>query len=425
MHKIDGADKYSFKDADKFKKYIKLDLSNWFELINPSFKFLYKTDNFRFIFLQGGAGSGKSYSLAQFIIFSCLVKENLTWLICRKTKASHKNSTYSLLRYIINNLEFSKLIKINLTDLSITFGNGSKILFAGLDDSEKIKSIQGINKIWIEEATELEESDFDQLNLRLRGKNRYSYQIFSTFNPISISHWIREKIDNLKGDCYYSKTTWKDNKFLDETYKTNLLNLEQLNPYLYQVYCQGEFGQLQGLIFDKVEFLDELPEDIDIIDGTYGLDQGFSDPSVLVEIFKTRDNKFYVKEIFYANNLTNTDIISICEKKSVSRFKDIYCDSSRPELIAQLKRSNFNAKACIKGQNSVFDGIMFMKSLDIKIVGKNLRKDFENYLWKINTSQEQPDHSHSHGPDAVRYGIFSKWFKQGALKFIDRLSIGV
>ena len=136
---------------------------------NDKFNFLYKCND-RFVILRGSAGSGKSYSTAQFVVYSMITNPGIKWLVLRKTATTLKESVYALLKDVISDLGVYSKYRINKTDKSFEFlPNGSQVIMAGLDDVEKLKSIHGVDKVWIEEASEITESDFKQINLRLRG----------------------------------------------------------------------------------------------------------------------------------------------------------------------------------------------------------------------------------------------------------------
>ena len=131
--------------------------------------------------------------------------------------------------------------------------NGNEILFYGLDDAEQRKSIQGITSVWIEEPTELEKSDYEQLDIRVRGKAVHYKQFILSFNPIYINHWLNgEFFDrrNPKRNCKTVHSTYKDNKFLDQESIEVLEGFKDKDPYFYQVYCQGSWGILGKTIFD-------------------------------------------------------------------------------------------------------------------------------------------------------------------------------
>lgn len=134
--------------------------------VNPIY-FPYLDNQSRYLILYGGAGSGKSRFIAQKIIYRCL--KNKERILCiRKVDRTIKESVYKEIEGVLDQLPIT--VNKNRTFHSFTFDNGSEIITSGLDDVEKLKSISGITSIWIEEATDLDESDFDQLDLRLRGE---------------------------------------------------------------------------------------------------------------------------------------------------------------------------------------------------------------------------------------------------------------
>lgn len=210
-----------------------------FKNVNKLYHLLRKTST-RFIINYGGAGSSKSYSQTQFEI-SKLLESRQKLLVIRKVSNTLNDSVISLFWKFLKNLEGCELRKI---DKIILLPNGSEILFKGLDDPEKIKSIAGITRIWIEEASELEEADFNQLNLRLRGAE--NLQMTLTFNPISETHWIKSRFfDKLDKDVTIFKTTYRDNKFIDDAYKKELEKYRLIDENYYNVYALGKWGSIK------------------------------------------------------------------------------------------------------------------------------------------------------------------------------------
>jgi phage terminase large subunit len=182
----------------------------------------------------GGSASGKSYFLAQRTIID-VVSSQRNYLICRKTARTIKRSVMNELLKAIDNLKMNNLFELNKTDNSLTCVNGSQILTAGLDDTEKIKSITPskgiITDIWIEEATEVEYEDVQQLRKRLRGESKLTKRLIMSFNPIYQTHWIYKEYFGMFQGTYYNnddimilKTTYKDNAFLTEQDVANMEN---------------------------------------------------------------------------------------------------------------------------------------------------------------------------------------------------------
>lgn len=208
-------------------------------------------DQVRYLILYGGAGSGKSVTAAQKIIIRMLEEKGHKFLVVRKVANTMRNSVFSLLRGIISDWGLSQLFKINKSDMDITCVNGNQIIFAGLDDVEKLKSIHGVTGMWLEEASEMLQEDFQQLDLRLRGFTKHYKQIIISFNPISVTHWLKEVFfDKQKANSTVIHTTYRDNKFIDDEYKRTLEALKDQDPFYYMVYALGEWGILGDTVFN-------------------------------------------------------------------------------------------------------------------------------------------------------------------------------
>jgi phage terminase large subunit len=230
---------------------MKIDLSNLPRITNPTYYQLYK-DKERYLVLYGGAGSGKSVFVSQKMIFRMLTEKNHKFLVVRKVAKTLRESTYSLLKGIISDWGMSALFEENKTDMTITCKlNGNKIIHAGLDDVEKVKSIHGITGIWIEEASELDQQDFQQLDLRLRGHTTNYKQIMISFNPISSLHWLKTVFfDNKKENTSVSHSTYLNNIFIDDAYRQVLEDMKEQDEYYYMVYALGEWGIVGKTIFN-------------------------------------------------------------------------------------------------------------------------------------------------------------------------------
>ena len=215
----------------------------------------YLNDTHRYIIFYGGAGSGKSYTIAQFIVYYMLSRKRFNLLVVRNTGKSNRDSTFALLKQIIIKWKLYKIFKINESDLRIKcLLNSNEIIFAGLDDVEKLKSITfskgELTEIWIEEASEILESDFNQLDVRLRGKGT-NKQIILSFNPIDVNHWLKKRFFDKQDDnvCIFH-STYKDNDYIDEEYKRLLESYKESDEYYYNVYCLGQWGVLGQTVFD-------------------------------------------------------------------------------------------------------------------------------------------------------------------------------
>ena len=203
------------------------------------------TSSHRYAVLVGGAGSGKSVCVAQKLLLRLVSEEGHRILVCRKIKATLRASAWCLLADLIAMYKLQNEFTISKTTLTIThLPTGNQILFAGLDDPEKIKSITGITSVWCEEATELTERDFNQLELRVRGETKNYKQFIITFNPTDERHWLKKRFfDTSDEQVLTLKTTYRDNAFLDADYKKHLTERIKSNENLYKIYALGLWGR--------------------------------------------------------------------------------------------------------------------------------------------------------------------------------------
>jgi len=205
----------------------------------------YLNNTARYLILFGSAGSGKSHFTAQKIILRLLTEPKHRFLCIRKVANTLRSSVYQLILDTIHDLGIYNEFDVNKTEMRFTHRiTHNEILLAGLDDVEKLKSIAGITGVWIEEATELIDSDFDQLDIRLRGETINYKQIILTFNPVNEKNWIKKRFfDNEVLNCTILKTTFKDNAFIDSEYKQVLEQKASISPNFYRIYYLGEWGK--------------------------------------------------------------------------------------------------------------------------------------------------------------------------------------
>jgi phage terminase large subunit len=207
----------------------------------------------RYLIFYGGGSSGKSYFIGERYAYKLLQPKKCNLLIVRQTGDTNRKSTFPLMKQVISNWKLSDHFKINESDMRIVCKlTGNEVAFAGLDDVEKIKSITFANgeltDIWVEEATECQEADINQLKVRLRG-GKSKKQMVLSFNPINIQHWIKKHfIDSgLATVCF---STYKDNKFLTDDDRKALEDLKYTDEYTYEVYCLGKWGIVGKTVFD-------------------------------------------------------------------------------------------------------------------------------------------------------------------------------
>jgi phage terminase large subunit len=377
---------------------------------------------YRILIFFGGSSSGKSNFVAMRNIIN-LLRGGRNYLVCRKVGATIKNTVFAEYKKAIYRLNVDKYIHINESDFSFTTINGYKMLFKGLDDIEKVKSLtfeKGIlTDIHVEEATDITEKDFNQLQLRLRGKysaevegirQEIKKQIVLTFNPINISHWIKTRLfDYPDENINILKTTYKDNKFLTEDDIKIIESYKTKDLYYYNVYALGEWGSLGGLVYTnwKVEDLSEIENEFNHY--YYGLDFGYVNPAAIAKM-SLKENKIYIFDEYYEVEKTNKELAAGAEKIAGKNY--IFCDSSDPKSIKELRIYGLNALAVKKGKDSVKHGIQWIKQHEIIVSKKctNFINELQLYKYKEDPKtgkilKEEPLDLNNHLMDAMRYGF--------------------
>ena len=410
-----------------------IDLTHIKEIINKEFYPLINNES-RYLIMKGGAGSGKSHFAAQKILIRVLKDYHIPDLkhkfIClRKTAPYARKSVFALFKSLIYEWGIEDLVDFNKTDMTMEFHDGSIIMVGGLDDPEKIKSIPSITGFWLEEASEFNLEDLRQINLRLRGKFDSYYQTILTFNPITNLHWLYteffdpERINIMKRKTTMHHSTYLNNRFLDDGYKEELEGLADVDYQYYKIYCLGEWGSLDQLIFkDNWKVVKDFPDEVQQV--VCGFDFGFKHPAAMVQLGIT-DEGIYIKELIYAKGKTMKQLINIVKRKipksgtspqRLSNNTPIYCDSSMPGYIQDLREAGYNAIPAYKGGGrgvvtTVRDGINLLKQHKLFVTkdSNNIIKELHQYKWKEDRQgniYDEPVKMNDDSIDAIRYAAY-------------------
>lgn len=377
----------------------------------PVYKPYFK-DNKRYLILYGGAGSGKSTFAAQKILLRLMIEENHRFLLIRKYQVTIKKSQFQLIQDIISQWRLGKLFSIKRSENEIVYlPNGNKIISSGMDNSEKLKSIQGITGIWIEEATELNENDFMQIDLRLRGKTKNYKQIILTFNPTDYTNWLYNKFfKSYNKNATILKTTYLDNPHLDDDYKTLLKELEFQDTDFAAIYTKGEWGKMQNLVFGDIPKISCIEKNIDNI--FYSIDFGFNNPSAVLKFYE-KDGIFYLEEKLYERKLTIQDLCERLELIIKNKNHPIYADPEEAAGIEFLRRNGFNvflAKKDVRAGIDLVKTLIKQNKIFSLATNENLHKEITNYKYKTKSSGDNPEEPlkfNDHLMDCLRYGIYT------------------
>lgn len=249
---------------DEQKLNQQLALAMWYKQLkdttNESFFPLFWNQS-RYLVLKGGGGSGKSIFAGRKILERVTSEPGHRVLVLRKTKESIRDTCFFQLceqakTFYPSFIKTIPSVHSRSSELYISFKNGSEILFYGLDDVEKLKSIAGISMIWVEEASEILDTDYKQLKIRLRDPFPYYKQMILSFNPISITHWLKKEFfDKQRPNVTVHESTYKDNRFLKEEERQELESFKDTDEYHYTVYCLGNWGITGKTVFNGKDLM--------------------------------------------------------------------------------------------------------------------------------------------------------------------------
>lgn len=344
--------------------------------------------------LIGGYGSGKSYNIALKIILK-LMQEKRTALVVRNVMATIKESCFSLFKEILTKMDMlsattdnrnrnkdGKIIAVQ-SPMEIRFPNGSRIIFRGMDNTEKIKSIHGVSIVWMEECSELKYEAYKELLGRVRQPNVTLHFILSC-NPVGKENWVYDRffvhIDEkgkehticneerfykkktmVVNGVYYHHSLPDDNPFLPVSYITTLEELKTYDPYLYTVARWGRFGASGKRVLPQFTVAKNAKQFVNTVNSIsskyhfFGLDFGFEESyNALISCCVDDKNKIlYIYDEVYRNNLTD-DIFA--QLPHVQRVKErasncnkmIYADGAEPKAIKYYRQCGFDMYKCKK-----------------------------------------------------------------------------
>lgn len=362
------------------------------------------------VILEGGTGSGKTYSVLYHIVFT--VSRVYTGQIITVARATLSEMKKSVYRDFIGILEKNGLYNENDHNKSEMFYtlNGNTIEFIGLDKASKRKGARR-DFLYCNEADELSVEDWVQLSGRTRKT------IWIDYNPVFIEHaWIDPLIDSGKVD--FLRTNYLDNyDFLSPREIQRIEALAAIDPFYEKVYVKGERAVIKGVIYTKVKSIPSIPTDISYELDVYGLDFGYSNsPTALVRVRRRHDD-LYLKQYIHETGLTNADIDRMMTELGVSKSAEIIADSAEPKSIEELRRMGWNIKPALKGADGIINGISTLQRFNLLIDADSpqVKREFMYYKWKEKRQLggetalvNEPLKINDHAPDAVRYVALNK-----------------
>jgi phage terminase large subunit len=350
----------------------------------------------RYIVNEGGARSGKSYSIMQVLITYAINNPNTSITVVSHSLPHLKKGALRDFGNIIKAMGWYREAWHNMSDNIYNLPNGSYIEFYGLEEHDKAKG-PGRKILFINEANLISKALFDQLDMRTQ------YKVIIDLNPSDFDCWCYAVADG--DDAVKLHSTYKDNKFLPAPQIRVIESYKDADEMMWQVFGLGLRGTSKEQIYTHWKLTDSIPEG----QVFYGLDFGYNVASALVRI-TIADGVAYVKEMLYKTRLTTSDLITELQNLALKRTDEIFCDAAEPKTIEELYRAGFNVKPADK---DVTEGIRKVKSypLFIEKNSLNIIAEIKKYKWKVDKNEvvlDEPDKENDHAMDAMRYAIFTK-----------------
>lgn len=360
-------------------------------------------------------------------------QEQIKILVCRRYGTTLRNSCFSLFKEVLAKWKLTPYVKIKETDMSISFPNGSQIIMLGLDNEEKLLSLNNISTVWIEEAYEVEKEKVEQLNLRMRGAAA-NQQLILSWNPISKNSYLYDlSVENPPEGSIFIHSTYKDNPFLNAEYIKALDEMEVRNPAKYRVFGRGEWGMdVEGLVITNWRSEEFDPMELASLgyEHRVGMDLGWIDKTAIIDSLYDRENKIiYVFNEFYKSGCQLSELASAIENMNLKKCK-IYVDAAEPRSIQFFKSEGINAIPCSKGKDSVKAGLMFLQDHLIVVHPscENFIMELENFSYiksKVTGEYtEDTTHEFSHAIDACRYA-YSDIYTNKKVKTMNKAALGL
>lgn len=390
--------------------------------VNERFQqFIFDWKNEQYL-VFGGYGSSKSYNVGLKIILK-LLHEKRKALVVREVFDTIKESCFDLLVEILDDMDLlategartstTKCIT-SQSPMQIKFPNGSRIIFKGMDKPNKLKSINGVSIVWLEECSEIKYQGFIEILGRLRTPD-ISIHFFLTTNPVGTDNWVYKhffkdideqgneivKLDDelvyrlgtvVKDGVYYHHSIPEDNIFLPKAYLQRLEKLKEYDPDLYRVAKLGRFGTNGIKVLPQFEVAETHADVLKAIRGIdrvrrfTGMDFGFEDSyNALVRLAVDTKNKIlYIYDEYYKNHMTDDKTAMELEERGYTE-ELIWADSAEPKAIQFYKQQGFKMAACHKYANSRLENTRKVKRFHKIICSpncKNTIRELKNLTYK-------------------------------------------
>lgn len=375
----------------------------------------------RYDVCKGSRASKKSKTTALRIIYNMMKYDQSNTLVVRKTYRTLKDSCFTDLKWATKRLEVENLWEFKYSPLEATYlRTGQKILFRGLDDPLKVTSITVeygyLCWAWLEESYEItSEKDFDTLDESIRGElpPHLWKQWMITFNPWNEHHWLKKRFFDAENDpdILAITTNYTCNEWLDEDDLRLFENMKKNNPRRYQVAGLGNWGIVDGLVYENWKEEEFTLDQVIDCESVNGIDFGYTnDPAaVFIGFIDTEHKKLYVWDEIYKKGLSNKKLYEEIENAHYQK-KSFTADCAEPKSIDELRGYGLRVEKSQKGKDSITHGIQYIQDFEIIIHPRcvNFITEIGNYTWdedRLGNKINRPIDDFNHLMDAMRYAV--------------------
>lgn len=363
-------------------------------------------DNWREAAIYGGRFSLKSHTVARYLLI--MARQKKTRVGCfREFQNSITDSSHQLLADLIKQYDLQDFQVTNNTIVNTI--NGSDFIFKGLHHNEQsVKSIEGIDIAWIEEAQTISKESIEILTPTVRKDGSrliYTYNRLLEDDPVHQRLVLEGRPNTLIINVNYDIAIKYG--MMPEVIRLEMEDDKEKRPALYSHKWLGEPNSMEVKIYKDWIIIDSIPHEARL--ERRGLDFGYTnDPSAIVDIYKYNGG-YILDEVAFQKGLSNkqiADIILNCAQTLT------IADSAEPKSIDEIKAHGVTILPATKGPGSVSQGIQLVQAQKISVTARsvNILKEYKNYLWQTDKQGKilnVPDHEWSHSMDAIRYGMAS------------------
>lgn len=349
--------------------------------------------------VQGGTSASKTISILLYLIARAQTDETPTLTSVVSESVPHlKRGAVRDFKKIMKEHNYWTRSRWNESDRIYTFETGSQMEFFGADDDTKLRGGRR-DRGFINEANNVTLAAFDEFEVRTREF------VYLDWNPTN-EYWFYTDIQPFRTDVQHIILTFEDNEALDESTRSSILQRKNRKGW-WQVYGMGLLGEVEGKIYKGWTIIDDVPEEARL--RRKGLDYGYSnDPTALADVYEWNGG-FVIDELIYQKGLSNKQIADTILSTGQAL---VVGDSAEPKSNDEIKSYGVNIVGSEKGKDSVVHGIQIVQDQKIYVTKRsvNIIREYRNYLWMTDKDGKilnEPEHTHSHSMDAIRYAIVS------------------